>query len=138
MTEMQAALGLKQQERLEEYVDRRNALADRYDSLLADLPLDRPGRLKGARSSFHLYIIRLHDEVRHRAVFEALQTHGVGVNLHYIPVHLQPYYRALGFAGGDFPFAEAYYQRAISIPLYSGLTDPEQDQVVTALKAALA
>ncbi|MEN8742214.1 MAG: DegT/DnrJ/EryC1/StrS family aminotransferase, partial [Phaeobacter gallaeciensis] len=138
MTEMQAALGLKQQERLAEYVDRRNALADRYDNLLADLPLDRPGRTKGARSSFHLYVIRLHDATRHRAVFEALHSQGVGVNLHYIPVHLQPYYRALGFAIGDFPLAEAYYRRAISIPLYSGLTDAEQDKVVTALKVALA
>ena len=137
MAEIQAALGLKQQERLEEYVDRRNALADRYDSLLADLPLDQPGRLKSARSSFHLYVIRLHDETRHRAVFHALHAYGVGVNLHYIPVHLQPYYRALGFAVGDFPVAEAYYKRAISIPLYSGLTDADQYRVVDSFRKAL-
>lgn len=138
MTEMQAALGLSQQTRLAEFVDRRNALADRYDALLADLPLDLPGRLDGARSAFHLYVVRLRDAAQHRAVFEALRAEGIGVNLHYIPVHLQPYYRDLGFAEGDFPLAEAYYHRAISIPLYSGLTDAEQDQVVTALKVALA
>lgn len=138
MTEMQAALGLKQQERLAEFVDRRNALADRYDSLLADLPLDRPGRLDGARSAFHLYVIRLHDAIRHRAVFEALRADGIGVNLHYIPVHLQPYYRGLGFQDGDFPVAEAYYRRAISIPLYYGLNEAEQDKVVDALRKALS
>ena len=137
MTEMQAALGLKQQERLTEFVDRRNVLADRYDSLLAGLPLDRPGRLEGARSAFHLYVIRVHDEARHRAVFEALRADGIGVNLHYIPVHLQPYYRALGFTDGDFPIAEAYYRCAISIPLYSGLTDADQDAVVASLRRAL-
>lgn len=137
MTEMQAALGLSQQERLTEYIDRRNALADRYDALLADLPLDRPGRLEGARSAFHLYVIRLHDETRRRAVFEALRAGGIGVNLHYIPVHLQPYYRDLGFAEGDFPAAEAYYGRAISIPLYAHLSEADQDSVVAALKDAL-
>lgn len=137
MTEMQAALGLTQLERLNEFVDRRNALASRYDSLLVDMPLDLPGRLKEARSAFHLYVIRLHDETRHRAVFELMRKDGVGVNLHYIPVHLQPYYRALGFSHGDFPAAEVYYRRAISIPLYSTLTNAEQDQVVASLKSAI-
>ena len=137
MTEMQAALGLTQLKRLTEFVGRRNALASRYDRLLAEMPLDRPGRLEDSRSAFHLYVIRLHDETRHRAVFELLRDNGIGVNLHYIPVHLQPYYRALGFSDGDFPFAEAYYKRAISIPLYSGLTNAEQDQVVMALKSAI-
>lgn len=137
MTEMQAALGLSQQTRLAEFVDRRNALAERYDSLLADLPLDRPGRLEGARSAFHLYVIRLHDETRHRAIFEALRADGIGVNLHYIPIHLQPYYRDLGFSDGDFPAAEAYYKRAISIPLYYGLSEADQDRVVACLRHAL-
>lgn len=137
MTEMQAALGLSQQTRLAEFVDRRNALAERYDSLLADLPLDRPGRLEGARSAFHLYVIRLHDETRHRAIFEALRADGIGVNLHYIPIHLQPYYRDLGFSDGDFPAAEAYYKRAISIPLYYGLSEADQDRVVASLRRAL-
>ena len=82
-------------------------------------------------------VIRLHDEIRHRAVFHALHAYGVSVNLHYIPVHLQPYYRALGFAVGDFPVAEAYYKRAISIPLYSGLTDADQYRVVDSFRKAL-
>ena len=137
MTEIQAALGLQQQKRLENFVDRRNVLADRYDLLLADLPLYRPGRLEGVLSTFHLYVIRLHQESRRRSVFEALCAEGIGVNLHYIPVHLQPYYRELGFGDGDFPRAEDYYKRAISIPLHFGLTHEEQDLVVAALDRAL-
>lgn len=137
MTEMQAALGLSQQTRLAEFVDRRNELAERYDSLLAELPLDRPGRLEGARSAFHLYVIRLHDETRHRAIFEALRADDIGVNLHYIPIHLQPYYRDLGFSDGDFPAAEAYYKRAISIPLYSAMSEADQERVIASLRRAL-
>jgi len=140
LTELQAALGVSQLQRLEEFVDRRNLLADRYDALLGDCPVDLPGRQEKARSSFHLYIIRLpeRDPERRRAVFERLRADGIGVNLHYIPVHLQPYYRALGFAPGDFQAAEDYYERAISIPLYPGLTEEEQDKVVQSLKAALS
>lgn len=137
MTEMQAALGLSQQERLAEYIDARNLLAERYDELLADLPLDPPGRLEDARSAFHLYVIRLHDASRRRDVFEALRAQGIGVNLHYIPVHLQPYYRDLGFGDGDFPAAEAYYSRAISIPLYATMTEAQQDEVVARLTEIL-
>lgn len=138
MTEMQAALGVSQLTRLTEFVDRRNVLADRYDALLADLPLQLPGRLEGAYSAFHLYIIRLRDETRHRKVFDYMRAGGIGVNLHYIPVHLQPYYRDLGFGDGNFPLAEDYYKRAISIPLYSGLTEEDQDNVVATLAKALA
>lgn len=138
MTELQAALGLSQQERLAEYINARNALADRYDRLLADLPLDLPGRLEGARSAFHLYVIRLHDPARRRFVFEALRAKGVGVNLHYIPVHLQPYYRNLGFTDGDFPVAENYYRRAISIPLYATMTEAQQEEVVERLTEILS
>lgn len=138
MTDMQAALGASQMSRLAEFVDRRNALADRYDALLAGLPVMRPGRDPEARSSWHLYIIRLNDAGRHRQVFEALRADGIGVNLHYIPVHLQPYYRDLGFGPGDFLVAEDYYARAISIPLYPGLTEADQDRVVASLKAALS
>ena len=138
MTEMQAALGLSQMERLDAFIARRRALAGAYDMALAALPLRRPGRQAGAESSWHLYVIRLDDAARHRAVFEALRVGGIGVNLHYIPVHLQPYYRALGHGPGDFPAAEDYYARAISIPLHAGLTDAEQRQVVAALRKALA
>lgn len=137
MTEMQAALGLTQMARLAEYVDRRNALADRYDAALAGLALDLPGRLADSRSSFHLYVIRLHDPAQHRPVFEALRAGGIGVNLHYIPVHLQPYYRAMGFKPGDFSVSEAYYSRAISIPLYAIMTDEQQDTVIAQIKGLL-
>ena len=134
MTDMQAALGLSQLERLEEYVTRRNVLAERYDRLLAHLPIDLPSRLEGVRSAFHLYVIRLRNSAHHRAVFEGLRAAGIGVNLHYIPVHLQPYYTRMGFAAGDFPAAEHYYQRAISLPLFAIMTEAEQDQVIQALQ----
>lgn len=139
ITDMQAALGLSQLSRLNGFVDERNRLAKRYDDLLADLPVVRPGRTKAARSSFHLYIVRLPEPnpVRHRQVFEALRTGGVGVNLHYIPVHLQPYYSAQGFALGDFPHSEDYYQRAISLPLHPNLSEAQQDEVVRTLADAL-
>lgn len=136
MTEMQAALGGAQMRRLADYVDRRNALASRYDAMLADLPLRVPGRLADTRSAFHLYAIRV-EAARRRAIFEGLRADGIGVNVHYIPVHTQPYYRRLGFTPGQFPAAESYYAQVISIPLYAGLTDAEQDQVVAALRNAL-
>ena len=138
MTDMQAALGLSQLDQLDVFIARRRALADAYDVALAGMALDLPGRLTGAVSSWHLYVIRLHDATRHRAVFEGLRADGIGVNLHYIPVHLQPYYRALGFGPGDCPVAEDYYARAISIPLYAGLSDGDQAQVVAALSRHLA
>lgn len=138
MTDMQAALGLSQLTRLGEFVNRRNVLADRYDCLLAELPVDLPGRLDDVRSAFHLYVVRLRDPAQHRKVFEALRADEIGVNLHYIPVHLQPYYRSLGFNVGDFPAAEAYYKRALSIPLYPDLTNEDQDRVVDIMKKALA
>ena len=138
MTEMQAALGLSQLDRLDSFIARRRALADGYDAALTRLPLRIPGRQEGAESSWHLYVIRLNDPARHRAVFEGLRAQGIGVNLHYIPVHLQPYYRALGFAPGDFPKAEAYYSCAISIPLHAGLGDAEQATVIAALQQVLS
>ncbi|SCM68458.1 UDP-4-amino-4,6-dideoxy-N-acetyl-beta-L-altrosamine transaminase [Donghicola eburneus] len=138
MTEMQAALGLSQMARLDQFIDRRNALADRYDSLLADLPLQIPGRTDGARSAWHLYVIRLDDAAKHREVFEYLRANGIGVNLHYIPVHTQPYYRDLGHKVGDFPASEEYYSRAISIPLFAGMSDVEQNDVVRVLSEALS
>lgn len=137
MTEMQAALGLSQIEQLDTFIARRRNLADAYDKALEGLPLFRPGRQAGATSSWHLYVIRLYDSVRHRSTFEALRAGGIGVNLHYIPVHLQPYYKDRGFTHGDFPRSEDYYTRAISIPLHAGLTDQEQAKVVVALKKEL-
>lgn len=139
MTELQAALGLSQLSRLDNFIHRRNELADRYDMLLEGLPIDLPGRQVDARSAFHLYIVRLreYNPDRHREVFETLRAAGIGVNLHYIPVHLQPYYRALGFSGGDYPVAEDYYGRAISIPIFADLDYRDQDRIVAELSKAV-
>ncbi|WP_460193311.1 UDP-4-amino-4,6-dideoxy-N-acetyl-beta-L-altrosamine transaminase [Thermosynechococcus sp. FA-CM-4201] len=140
MTDLQAALGLRQLQRLDLFVERRRFLAQRYHQYLADLPLTLPFQHPDTRSSWHLYIIRLkRDQIQasHREVFEALRSLGIGVNLHYIPVHTQPYYQQLGFQWGDFPNAEAYYQEAMSLPLYYGLTLAQQDQVIQALKQVL-
>lgn len=138
MTEIQAALGLSQMTRLDSFIARRSQLADAYDAALAELPLKCPGRQPDAKSSWHLYVIRLNDPTRHRIVFEELRAAGIGVNLHYIPVHLQPFYRELGFSTGDFPTSEDYYSRAISIPIHSGLEDSQQEHIVSALSKALA
>lgn len=135
MTDMQAALGVSQMGRLDEFVARRHRLAERYDMLLADLPVSAPHRHTDSYSGFHLYVIQVDAPERHLEIFEGLRAAGIGVNLHYIPVHLQPYYRRLGFGDGDFPAAEAYYKRAISLPLFPTMTEDQQDEVVAALKA---
>ena len=140
MTEMQAALGASQMKRLNDYVVRRHQLAERYDQLLADLPLTIPKRHPQSYSAFHLYVIRLHladINVSRREVFETLRAQGILVNIHYIPVHTQPYYQALGFRPGQFPNAETYYQEAISIPLFPALREAQQDEVVAALRRVL-
>ena len=135
MTEMQAALGLSQLERLAEFVERRNVLAQRYDRLLGNLPLTRPAQNPDCYSAYHLYPILVDNRAE---VFDRLRAAGIGVNVHYIPVHTQPFWKARGFAEGDFPNAEAYYARAISIPLYAGLSEADQDIVVHAIANALA
>lgn len=139
MTEMQAALGCTQLTRLEEFVDRRNELAEIYDTLLEQLPVSQPKRDLDARSSFHLYIVRLLSKNSgiHRQVFEELRAAGIGVNVHYIPVHLQPFYRAMGFKNGDFPEAENYYKQAISLPLYPAMSMSDLNQVVCSLEQSL-
>ncbi|MCX7628516.1 MAG: UDP-4-amino-4,6-dideoxy-N-acetyl-beta-L-altrosamine transaminase [Methylophilaceae bacterium] len=138
MTDLQAALGMSQMRRLEDFVARRLALAERYDQLLAGLPLKTPFRAPEGRSAMHLYPVVLDDPTRRRPVFEALRAAGIGVNVHYIPVHTQPYYRALGFRSGDFPLAEAYYAGALSLPMYPTLTEAQQDAVAARLKECLA
>ena len=141
MTELQAALGTSQLQRLDQYVARRHVLAQRYNQLLAPLPLTTPCQHPDSYSGLHLYVIRLQlDKITktHRQVFEALVQRGVGVNLHYIPVHTQPFYQSLGFKSGDFPEAERYYQQAISLPMYPGLTFEQQDAVARAITEALA
>jgi len=140
MTELQAALGVSQMERLDDYVSRRHALAKRYDEQLADLPVTLPWQHPDSYSGLHLYVIRLRlDQIdrTHREVFEALRKRGIGVNLHYIPVPTQPYYQRMGFKAGDFPEAERYYAEAISLPMYPTMTTAQQDQVVSALSKAL-
>jgi UDP-4-amino-4,6-dideoxy-N-acetyl-beta-L-altrosamine transaminase len=141
MTELQAALGVSQMQRLDAFVARRHQLAKRYDQLLAALQVTTPWQLPDSYSGLHLYVIRLQlDKITktHREVFEALRELGLGVNLHYIPVHTQPHYQRMGFKAGDYPQAERYYAEAISLPMYQTLSDPQQDQVVAALQKVLA
>ena len=141
MTELQAALGLSQMQRLEAFVIKRHKLASRYDELLQDLPITLPWQHPDSYSARHLYVIRLQLEqinITHLDVFNALRAAGVLVNLHYIPVHMQPYYQKLGFASGQFPKAEQYYKEAISIPLFSAMTEGQQDTVCSTLKTILS
>ncbi len=140
LTDLQAALGISQMQRLDAFVAKRHALADRYDALLKRLPLTLPTRAKGNLSGLHLYPVRLQlakITPSHAQVFDRMRAAGIGVNLHYIPVHLQPYYAAMGFAKGDFPEAEAYYAEALTLPLFPTLTEAEQDEVVAALSQAI-
>jgi UDP-4-amino-4,6-dideoxy-N-acetyl-beta-L-altrosamine transaminase len=133
MTDMQAALGLSQMRRLNKYVDRRHALAARYDELLANLPVTTPWQHADSYSGLHLYVVRLQLSsigASHREVFERLRVGGVGANVHYIPVYRQPYYARLGFNSSDFPQAESYYAEAISLPMYPGLSEEQQEEVV--------
>ena len=134
MTDLQAALGLSQLSRLDDYVAARNAIAWDYDAAFADLALSVAPEDPRILSARHLYVIRLEAAARHRAVFEALREEGIGVNLHYIPVHLQPYYARLGFGRGDFPAAEDYYARAISLPLYPTMGEDRRDAVIEAVR----
>lgn len=138
MTELQAALGTSQMARLDEFVAARRALAAAYDVALADLPLRLPGQHADTASSWHLYVVQVEDSSCRRKLFEQLRSEGIGVNVHYIPVHTQPHYRALGFAPGDFPMAEDYYSRAISIPLFASMTEAQQDEVVDTLSKLLS
>ena len=140
MTELQAALGVTQMERLDQYVARRHQLARRYDDLLTGLPVTAPWQHGDSYSGLHLYVIRLQlDKIQktHRQVFEALRELGIGVNLHYIPVHTQPYYERMGFKPDDFPQSQTYYQEAISIPMFQTMTDEQQDEVIAALRVAV-
>ena len=141
ITDIQAALGLSQLQRLDEFVLRRHGLAKRYDDLLADLPLTRPYQHPDSYSALHLYVIRLQLDVAglsHKEVFDGLRDKGIGVNLHYIPVHTHPYYQSMGFREGDFPEAESYYREAITLPMFHGMELEQQDEVVAALRDLLS
>ncbi len=140
LTDLHAALGLSQMDRLDEWIERRHRIADRYDAELAGLPLTLPRRVAGRRSALHLYVVRVSSTapLDRAGLFAHLRAQDIGVNVHYIPVHLQPYYRRLGFGPGDFPGAEAYYREAITLPMYASLEDADQSRVIAVLKAALS
>jgi len=140
LTDVQAALGTSQLARIDTMGVQRDALAQRYDRLLAELPLRLPARQADRKSAWHLYAVEIDAQrtsARRVDVFKQLRAAGLGVNVHYIPVHLQPYYARRGFRRGDFPAAEGYYDQALSIPLFPALTHAQQDQVVHLLGQAL-
>jgi UDP-4-amino-4,6-dideoxy-N-acetyl-beta-L-altrosamine transaminase len=140
MTDIQAALGASQLGRLDGFLARRRELARRYAETLKGLPLSTPLEQAEGRSSWHLYVIQLDLDalgISRRTVFERMRAAGVLVNVHYVPVHLQPYYRSLGFKKGDFPASEHFYERAISLPLFFALTDADQDRVCAILRESL-
>jgi UDP-4-amino-4,6-dideoxy-N-acetyl-beta-L-altrosamine transaminase len=139
LTDLQAALGIHQLKRIEDFIARRQQVAACYNRELAGLPLVLPPADQEGRSALHLYPVQLPrgQETRRTAVFEGLRRRGLGVNVHYIPIHTQPYYRALGFKQGDFPAAESYYERAISLPMHAGLTDDDIAQVIAAVRAEI-
>ena len=140
MTELQAALGVSQMERLDDFITLRHQRQKRYDELLKNLPVIAPYQDLDSYSALHLYPIKIQiDKVKstRKEIFEALRKNDIGVNVHYIPVHTQPYYENMGFKKGDFPNAESYYESAISIPLFHVMTFEQQDQVIAALEKVL-
>ena len=137
MTDIQAALGVSQMARLAPFIARRRELVARYDAALGTLPVHRPaGDGAGSLSAWHLYPVMVDPAIR-RQVFDGMRAAGILVNVHYIPIHTQPYYRDLGFNIGDFPEAERYYAGAISLPMFPGLTNDDQDHVINTLAGLL-
>jgi len=141
LTDLQAALGLSQAARIDTYVAARHSLAQRYNSLLAGLPVQLPWQHADSYSGWHLYVVRLNlreIKLSRRQVFEALRAKGIGVNLHYIPIYRQPYFSAIGFPRDDYPEAERYYAEAITLPLFPTMTTAQQDEVVSAVQQVIA
>lgn len=139
MTELQAALGLSQLSRLDAFIEQRHLQFKRYQSLLKDFPITLPYQAPDNYSALHLFPILLPESSKaaRKSVFDVLRQAGIGTQVHYIPVHTQPYYQALGFAEGDFPVAEDYYARTLSLPLFSDLNETQQNRVALLLKHAL-
>ena len=140
MTELQAALGVSQIQRLDKFIATRHQCQQRYDELLRDLPLITPYQSSDSYSSLHLYPIQIDftkTKKTRAEVFKVLRDNSIGVNVHYIPIHTQPYYKNMGFKNGDYPSVESYYKGAISIPIFQGLTIEMQDQVVSVLHKVL-
>ena len=137
MTDIHAALGLSQVKKIDQFIMRRRELAAKYDVLLADLPVNCPWQHPAGKSAYHLYPIVLDPICNRKTVFDKMRSNGIGVNVHYIPVHLQPYYQKKGFKIGDFMNAEKYYNSTITIPLFSSMTDEQQMTVVSCLKNSL-
>lgn len=140
MTDMQAALGFSQMSRLDEFVAKRRYLASRYNELLKELPLNLPYQHPNTKSSWHLYVVRLNFDnlkMSKKNLFAQMKRRGVTLNLHYIPVHLQPYYKKQGYMMGDYPNSERYYKEVFTLPLYYDLSIEEQDKVINSLKEIL-
>ena len=141
MTDLQAALGISQSRRLDEFVSKRHALARIYNEAFKGLPLVAPLQKEDCYSAFHLYVVRVKlDKIdaSHKEVFEALRAENIGVNLHYIPVHLQPFYKEMGFGVNQFPKAEQYYGEAISLPMFPSMTEQQQSDVIQAMRRVLS
>jgi len=140
MTELQAALGISQMDHLDEFVARRHEIANQYEQALIDFPVTKPWQHPDSYSGMHLYVIRLQiNSIKktHSQVFNVLREQGIGVNLHYVPIHTQPFFQKMGFCMGDYPKAEQYYSEALSLPIFQGLSHQQQDQVINELGKAL-
>jgi len=140
ITDIQAALGASQYSRLDDFVTSRNRIANRYNEQLVDFPVSTQQICPNAYSAYHLFVIKLLKEnhiKKRKHIFSSMREAGIGVNVHYIPVHTHPYYKRLGFSYGDFPEAEKYYQSALSIPMFPDLTNEDQDYVISSLHKAL-
>ena len=140
LTDIQAALGLSQLKRLDQFVARRQEIFDRYQEKLQGLPIQQPIELPQSQSSHHLYVIRLKLEKISRSkreIFSLLREQGIGVQIHYIPVHTQPYYLQLGFEWGDFPVSESYYHETMSLPIHYDLSNAEHDRIIQTLKEVI-
>jgi dTDP-4-amino-4,6-dideoxygalactose transaminase len=136
LSDLHAALGVSQLKKLDEFVKKREILVSKYNDMLAALPLALPEKTDYANSAWHLYMVEVQRHDR-KDVFDALRKRNIGVNVHYIPIHLQPYYEYLGFKRGDYPNAEAFYQNAITLPLFPTMTADEQQYVANVLKEVL-